>query len=286
MTVELCAPPAIATTTVDGLRVAIVGDRCAPRQVLIFMGLKACVEPFELQRFALLARSWDAALTVVDAPGCGYSGARLTGRERRALRRGDFTDVARRMVAAAQEVNHRLRRGPVLVAGYSMGASLAAAAAADPGRLRVAAMILVEPVGVRRWNLLSLLRAVRIEDRTIDGYLAHNDGLTGVVQPADRRGEAPPRSRLDLAHLGFGLSRGRLPDDLQRASRIQEFPLQVVHGSASRLSRVADASWLVRRCRRAGIDVHDITVAGHHALWHSLPHVAGLARCTRLQWPG
>jgi pimeloyl-ACP methyl ester carboxylesterase len=272
-------------TEIDGLRVATLGRSDARRQVLMFMGFLACVEPFELQRFTLLAAEWDAQVTVVDAPGCGYGGARLTRTERRACRRGDFTPVARRIVHVAQAGQHCLRRGPVTVVGYSMGASLAAAAAADPGLLRVSNMILVEPVAMRRWNLLGLLHAVRDEDRVIDEYLDRNSTFADAVPPSDRRDEPPPStSRLDLAHLGFALSRGRLATDLKRAHVIQSFPIQVVHGVRSRLSRNAIVERLGKVCRRAGIEIEDIPVGGRHALWHSLPDVAAMARLTRKQW--
>lgn len=281
--------PCLATHdwhVVDGLRVVTVGDGDSVRQALVFMGFLASVEPFELQRFTLLARAWNAHVTVVDAPGCGHGGAGLTGAERRALRGGDFTVVARRMVHTAQRHNRRLQRGPVMVAGYSMGASLAAAAAADPGLVRVTNMVLVEPVAVRRWNLASLLRSVRAEDRVLDDYLDHNSGVPGAVLPTVRRGEPmPPHSRTDLAHLGWALSRGQLARDLLQANMIQDFSLQIVHGVDSRLSRAADVLRLTARCRRAGMEVHDIPVDGRHALWHSLPDVAGLAQLTRKQWP-
>jgi pimeloyl-ACP methyl ester carboxylesterase len=272
-------------TEVDGQRVATVGRADARRQVLLFMGFLACVEPFELQRFAVLAAEWDAQVTVVDTPGCGYGGARLTKTERRACRRGDFTPIARRMVHSAQLQHHRLRRGPVTVVGYSMGASLAAAAAADPGLLRVSNMILVEPVAMRRWNLLGLLNSVRDEDRVIDEYLDRNVAFPDAVPPSDRRNEPPPSTfRLDLAHLGFALSRGQLAPDLLRANAIQQFSVQVVHGVRSRLSRSAVVERLIKVCRRAGMEMEDVPVGGRHALWHSLPDVAALARLTRKQW--
>jgi alpha-beta hydrolase superfamily lysophospholipase len=270
----------------DGLRVVTLGRPDAPRQVLVFMGFLAYVEPFELQRFALLCREWDAQITVVDAPGCGYGGARLTRTQRRGLRRGDFTTVARRMVRAAQSHHLPLRRGPVAVVGYSMGASLACAAAADPGLLRVDTLILVEPVAMRRWNLARLIRSVQSEDAVLDEYLHDNNAVPGAVPPAQRRDEPlPKRSRTDLAHLGFALTRGRLTSDMLRANVIQSFPVQVVHGADSRLSQARDVEKLVAICRRAGMQVYDVPVAGRHALWHSLTDVAALAQLTLKQWP-
>lgn len=270
---------------IDGLRVATLGHRDASRQILLFMGFLACIDPFEMQRFDLLRREWDAQITVVDTPGWGYGGARLTRLEQRALRRGDFTAVARRMVHAAQLHHLPLRRGPLTVVGYSMGASLACAAAADPGLMRVESMVLVEPVAMRRWNLARLVHSVRSEDAVIDDFLKRNNEVPGAVAPAVRHDQsAPSQSRTDLAHLGHALSRGRLVSDLLRAHMIQSFPVQIVHGVDSRLSRDGDITKLVAMCRRAGMSIFNVPVDGRHALWHSLPDVAALARRTRSQW--
>lgn len=274
-------------TEIDGLRVVTLGHHDASRQILLFMGFLACVDRFELQRFDLLCREWDAQITVVDTPGWGYGGARLTRDERRALRRGDFTAVARRMVHAAQQHHAPLRHAPLTVAGYSMGASLACAAAADPGLLRVESMILVEPVAMRRWNLARLVCSVRSEGRVIEDFLDKNNAVPGAVMPDTHPGKSSPsQSRTDLAHLGYALSRGRLMSDLLRINMIQSFPVQIVHGVDSLLSRGHDITKLVAICRRAGMSILDVPVEGRHALWHSLPDVAALARRTRSQWNG
>jgi pimeloyl-ACP methyl ester carboxylesterase len=273
-----CQPPQNDIAVIDGLRTACLGERDSPRQALMFMGIMAWVEPFELQRLALLAQAWNAQVTAVDVPGCGYGGARLTPSQRRELRRGDFAPVARQVVRTAQAHNPRLRRWPVTLVGYSMGASLAAAAAADPGLIRVSNLILVEPVALRRWHVTSLLRSVRSENRVVDEYVDRNHGVPAPVVPPHRRCEPmPPWSRIDVGHLGYAVSRGQLARELIRANAIQRFPVQVVHGIDSTLSRAADVTSLVRRCRRAGVDVHDVPVAGRHALWHCLTDVAKLA---------
>jgi pimeloyl-ACP methyl ester carboxylesterase len=271
-------------STIDGLRVVTVGADSARRHVLAFMGLSACIEQFELQRFTLLARAWNAQLTAVDVPGYGYGKARLTKTERRALRRGDFTAVARRMVHIAQQHNPALRQDAVTVVGYSIGSSLACAAAADPGLLRITDMLLVEPVALRRWSLPRLVRSVRSENTVINDYLENNRCFPGAVLPPERRnGELPDSSRRDIAHLGFAVSRGRIISDLLRANAIQQFPVEVVHGVDSKLSRAADVTRLLSVCRRARIQVRDLPVQGRHALWHSLPDVEALAAATLRQ---
>ncbi|HUO37168.1 MAG TPA: alpha/beta fold hydrolase [Mycobacterium sp.] len=265
-------------------RAAVVGRPDAPRQVLLFMGFLACIEPFELQRFALLADIWDAQVTVVDTPGCGYGPARLSRQERRGLRRGDFTPVARRMVETALDSNARLGSNPVTLVGFSMGASIAAAATTT-GLVTVEHAVLVEPVAIRRWSLVSLLRATRGEDRVLDEYVVRNTAFADSVDPLPRREDPAPRtSQTDLAHLGYALSRGRMTADLRCGHRLHSFSVQLVHGARSRLSPVADVSRLATACRDAGIDTTDIPVPGRHALWHSLPDVARLARRTMSHW--
>lgn len=104
------------------------------------------------------------------------------------------------------------------------------------------------------------------------------------VAPASRRGDVIPQSRTDLALLGYALSRGWFMRNLLQAQHIQSFPVQIVHGAGSRLARSADVVCAVASCRLAGIEVHDVQVDGGHALWHSLPDVARMARLTRSQW--
>jgi pimeloyl-ACP methyl ester carboxylesterase len=249
-------------------------------KMLLFMGMGACVEPFELQRLTVLAALWRAHVTTVDTPGCGYGNTRLSPRERKALIAGDFTAVAGRMVTAAQTRNPLLRR-PITIVGYSLGASIAAAAASVPGLLRVQQFIAVEPAAMRPRNPVSLLRAAQAEETALDSYLKKN---CGAIAPAARRGESIPQSRIDLALLGYALSRGRLARDLRQATNIQSFPVQIVHGTHSRLAPANDVRKVITACRLAGIDARDVPVAGGHAMWHSLPDVAGVANVTRRQW--
>ncbi|MCA2272427.1 alpha/beta fold hydrolase [Mycobacterium intracellulare] len=271
-----------AVNVINGLSAASVGQPDSARQVLVFMGIMAWIEPFELQRLSLLAQAWNARVTAVDAPGCGYGGTRLTPSQRRALRCGDFAAVARQMVLTAQAHNPQLRHGHTTVVGYSLGSSLAAAAAADPGLMRVKNMLLVEPVALRRRTVAALLRAVRSENRVVNEYLDLNEGIAGQVEPPQRRSEPiPPWSTIDIAHLGYGLSRGQLARNLVSSRQIQRFSVQVVHGIDSTLSPPADVRSLIRQCRRDGLVMHDIAVTGRHALWHSLSEVTKLAARVR-----
>ncbi|WP_313535438.1 alpha/beta fold hydrolase [Arsenicicoccus bolidensis] len=245
-------------------------------QALVFMGVQASVEPFEQQRFEALADHTGQQITFVDAPGWGHGGM-LTRMQRADLRHGVFDSVAGPMVSAAIERTPALATGPATVVGYSMGASLAAAAAASSD-IQVDTMILIEPVGIRRWNPLSLLGAVRHEDQFTDTYLARNP--TGSWEPWDRRGEAPPPHKWsDLATLGWAISRGRIGDDLERAAtRGAPRKLHIIRADSSRLCRRQDVERLASRAEGLGIHTTCHTIAGHHPVWQSVPDVIEMAK--------
>jgi len=259
---------------VDDLHVASVGAPDAHLNVLVFMGLRACVDAFELRRLEVLAEEWDARVTVVDTPGYGRGAPRLSRSGRTGLLRGDFTEVARRMVNAAAEFEPALRRLPATIVGYSLGTSIAAAAAADPGLVRVRHMVAVEPVAMRVCNPVRLLSMARSEDAYVADYRMRNPDSENCHQSD---GSA---ARTDLALLGYALSRGGLTRDLLRSRPVQRFGLQIVHGADSLLSPKSKVAQLVSSCRRAGFDVRDVTVEGRHALWQSYSDVASIARRT------
>lgn len=103
-------------------------------------------------------------------------------------------------------------------------------------------MMLVGPVPVRRWNLARLVVSVRSEDRLLDDYLRRNSDHPEVVIPVARLSEPQPtESRIDLAQLGYAVTRGQLRVDLLRAQQLRRFRVRVVHGAGSRLSRAATA---------------------------------------------
>ena len=234
------------------------------------MGMLACVDRVEIRRCSTLTEEWSANVTVVDLPGCGHGDSQLTKVDRSRLRRGDFASLSRRMVRSAQEVNPQLRRPGVVLVGYSLGASLAAAAAADAGLLHVGQMTLVEPVAVQRWNPLRLLQSVRAEDRA-----------TGRAEAQYSPDHTFKPSRADLALLGYALSRGHLTADIVRARDIQRFGVQLVHGRESRLCTRRAAERTVQLWRRNGIEANDLLIPGRHGLWHSAAEVANVARLTK-----
>jgi pimeloyl-ACP methyl ester carboxylesterase len=261
------------------LRAATIGCPDAALQMLVFMGIRAQLDAFELRRADVLASVWQAQVTVVDIPGNGHGYARLTSAERAHLRTGRFDTVADRMVAAAVEHHPRLKHSPVVALGYSMGASLATAAAARSNTLRINRLVLVEPVANRRWSISELLRSVRAEQAHVEADLDRNHN--GDNDAVAARGPATGvyvRDWPDLCHLGFALTRGSLYADMLRAHRHSNCALALIHGTDSRLARRRDIKRFTHRCRSAGITTDAIEMPGHHSFWHALPDVAVAAR--------
>jgi pimeloyl-ACP methyl ester carboxylesterase len=263
------------------------------RAFVVAMGFGACLEPFELQRFGVLAAALQARLLVVETPGFSLTRTALLANERRALLRADFRPVAARMLAAALSLDHTRsldhtchEHRPLSVIGYSMGASLAAAMAGvahnqSQSTVRLESVVLVEPVANQRWSVRHLLAAMRAEDKLIDGYLRTNEDIPGAVMPTDRIPGAPsPRQRrLDLLLLTNALRAGRLVDDVRAAAAgHHDLKVVVAHGASSRLSQMASCQRMVHQCRNTGISVQDVVVPGNHGLWQSLPAVDDLAQ--------
>lgn len=263
---------------------------------VVAQGFQACVEAFEMQRFQRLAAALRVRLVVVETPGMGFARSRLLPAERRALLRGDYTPLARRMLRAAEAVTHEGRsalsasaNGPgpgtaspvtVGVLGYSMGASIATAmaAVADGGAgHRVDTAVLVEPVAVRRWRPAPLIAAVHRENRRVQSCLDETAAVAGAVQPLDRRGDPGPLTfrRRDLLVLANGLRAAGLPHDLATAGRLSR-PLRrivVVRATDSLLCLSGFVDDVVSVAEQVGAEVHTLTVPGSHNFWHSLPAV-------------
>jgi pimeloyl-ACP methyl ester carboxylesterase len=264
---------------------------------VVAQGFLAFVEPYEMQRFQVIASVLRARLVVVETPGAGFAASRLLPAERRALLRGDFTVPARRMLRAATEFLTARdgdgvagTGGPFHVLGYSLGASFAAAMAAVSATTRtyppVESVVLVEPVALRRWSAAGLLTAVRHENRLVQAYVDHTATVPGAVRPLDARpGAAPPtRRRCDLLLLANALRAARLTDDLVTAARRQDGRperrprrLIVVRGDESALSPRQETQDLLAAAERHGITARLLRVPGPHAFWHSLPAVTAAA---------
>ncbi|CAL8974601.1 hypothetical protein TESS_TESS_02806 [Tessaracoccus sp. O5.2] len=134
----------------EGLKWGAVGDDDAERLCVAFMGYGGWLEPFEYGLFTRLARQLAARIVIVETPGLGTAGTRLRPRERGALLVGSFLPVGRRMLRCAlaglEAVGADPRQG-IHILGYSMGASVAAAATSvATNDLTVRTLTLVEPI--------------------------------------------------------------------------------------------------------------------------------------------
>lgn len=279
------APTVVMPSTVHGIRVAAVTPPHHRRTCVVAMGFGAWLDPFELQRFTRLAQALRVRLLVVESPGLGNPGTSLTRRERGALLTGRYTPVARRMLAAATSVIPKRERVHLL--GYSMGASIVTAMAADRSSPPALSLTLIEPVATRVWNPAALVTAVHRENGLIDSYLLENRNIPGSIIPSDRIPHAPQPARKarDQFLLAAGLVRGRIGPDLQQcADSHPHLPVMLVHGRASLLSRPAQVASLARSARERGLTVTDTTVDGGHGLWQSLPRVEDLATHINQFW--
>jgi pimeloyl-ACP methyl ester carboxylesterase len=245
---------------------------------MAFLGYAAAFDSFELQRFRMLAELTRNRFVVVETPGYGTAGTRLTKLERRAALHGDLGPLATRMDGAASAV---VGHPPDVVLGYSMGASMAAAAArrrAESAPGRVSTLILVEPVAVRKWSASALVAAMRKENELVDIYLDETKSVSGAAAPADRTPGTTPAHRgwIDMLVTANTLRGGRLAADVA-AGVAPGSRLVVVHGSNSFLSERAGCARVLQAARSQGATAVDVPAAGSHGLWLSLPRVAELA---------
>lgn len=254
---------------------------------LVTLGHRAHVEQFEMQRLRVLACALRARLVVVETPGFGNARSRLTRPERRALRRGDFTVLGRRILAAAlHSVDAEGPSGRLGLLGYSLGASTGTAMAkiantAESGP-RIDTIVLVEPVALHRWGALELWRASRREDLVTQQYLDETATVPSAVQPWDRRPgeEVLTRRAIDMTTMVSALRRPSLPLDLMAATGSVTHPVRrvvLIQGDASALSLHRDGLNLVRSLADRRVPVDFLRVPGTHAFWHSLPRVEELA---------
>lgn len=263
------------------LPVAVIAPVITTTTFVVAMGYAARLDDFELQRFRLLAQELRARLVVVQTPGHGAPASRLTPRERWALlARSDFGPVARRMLQAAATADPSILTTRTGVLGYSLGASLGTAIAAElrerTGR-PVPRLVLVEPVAGRPWRPLDLAGATRAEDGLVDEALAQNEDVARAVGPSDRQPEVstPRLDRIDLLLLANALRAGRLGAQVVASGATH---VVVVRGRDSRLSLPGAVTDVVNAARTAGRHVDELTMHGTHALWHSLPSVRRLGR--------
>jgi Alpha/beta hydrolase family len=250
---------------------------------VVALGYRAHVEAFEMQRFQLIAAILRSRLLVVETPGFGGATSRILPRERRALLRGDFTPLARRLLSAAVDaIDGDTTVSTIGLIGYSLGASTSAALArvansTDFGP-HVDTVVLVEPVALRPWGVRELLSASRQEDLSVQRYLNETSMIENAVQPWDRRREGlvGMRSRADMAVLANALRTPRMAGDLLGAAASAKRPLQrvfLIQGVRSALSDHRKAAELAKVLTDRGVQVRTLRTSGGHAFWHSLPRV-------------
>lgn len=262
----------------------------APRGLwLAFQGFKAWLEPFELHRFQLIADELVGAVAVVESPGFGHDGSRLSPGERIEALRGGYRHLGERIATALGRPGSGVtlpdQAGCGLarvtgVLGYSMGCSLATSVhnALIPSAHGVP-LVLVEPAGARRRSLRALTRAMAAEERSVGAYLAESVAVAPDVLPWDHSDSLrqPHRHGMDDGLLGYALTKGCLPDTL--ASRTPGQQTLVVRG---RNSLICDAESVKQLIGPGGVRIQDvIDVDGGHGLWHSFPRVRELAGIVR-----
>lgn len=282
-------PAGVAVVThnmADGTTVAVLTPRAPQRDALAFLGFGGWCSGMELHRLMLLAQTWRARIAVPELPGCSAQPSRILTGHAVAVARGDFRPLARQMALNALACLGRDAR-PEAVVGYSLGASLAAAALAaiDPDRLPSGITVLVEPVAIRRWNPLTLLYRSRHEDVLAEPTLEWSRGLFPAATPEidDQR---PQHHLPSLVATGMGLSAGRLlPDLLDGLHRRIDSTVIVVHGTSSGLSTPGSVHRVIQQVRQVPARVVDVTVDGGHAFWHSLDRVRDVADQVRAAWP-
>lgn len=282
-------PVGPSVTVHRGPRGTSIGVVSAPepeRQILAFLGYGACLSGFELQRFRLLAHLWRARIIIPEVPGCSRQPSRLGPRAAAALAVGRFGPVAHEITRAALRFAEGVRRTDVL--GYSMGASLAAAAlAAVPvQQLEADRITLVEPVALTRWTPWGLMRATKVEDALAAKYVGQSMAWRGAVPPPE---DSPTSERhrdpLSMLLMGHALQFGRLLPDLSRGlAHRPSAALVVVRGCTSQLFRSAALRRALAWSRTAGVPLMPITMEGSHPLWQSLDIVESMAARVGSAW--
>lgn len=263
-----------------GVAMVDARDGDSGRTFVAVQGFGAGLQPLDMLRFEVIARVLGARLVVAETPGFSPDSG-LLALERRALRHGDFGPLGIRMLDAALAAVDTDHDGRLSFLGYSLGASLAAvmAAAAAERRWTVDDVVLVEPVGLRRWAVAPLLLSVMREARWDRSYLESNAGTfphhVWIGRSYGRR-RYPLARRIDQLHLGSALRHGGLAAVL-RHSAVPAAGVTVVRARQSALSGSACVA-SVAGLRRKGIAIREFSVAGHHGFWHSLAAVAEFTR--------
>lgn len=252
-------------------------DPAGGQTFIAAQGFGAQIEPFEMLRFALIAHRLRARILVVETPGFGPAGSGLLKDERRALRAGDFSPLAKRMLNATDHLTNGIGHRRLSFLGYSLGSSLVAAmaAVATSEGWTVDELLLVEPVGLRGWTLPRLLNAALRERRSEAEYLSMNIGsaVESNTYDPDNKGLHANHS-LDQLRFGVALLSGGLPRQLLSISSALSH-VTVVWADRSALTGPSTTRF-VAALRASGVPVSELIVPGHHGFWHSLSLVVAM----------
>lgn len=234
----------------------------------------------------MLAERLNSPITVVETPGFGMQPASLTATQRIGLAAGRADSLARVIASSVLDVSTGQR--PYALLGYSLGASVAAAAAGEIARSGGArqprAIVLIDPPGVTRWRLHRFVRANQADARHVDAVIAANSTHSDAVLPLDRRDELQGVTRrLDLAALVWWLSRGTLAQDLAPSRA----PLELIRFADSHLCPRQDASELVALRASRQLPARMVELSGTHATWHALDALDDIAAAISFDtWSG
>ncbi|MFX4271444.1 hypothetical protein ACQBAR_12630 [Propionibacteriaceae bacterium Y1685] len=255
----------------------ITPARTSRPPMIMTLGILARLDPFEVQRFRLLADLLQRQIIALETPGWMRPGQRLPASARQALTHGDFTEMAELMVAALDEAVPGLTDQTVSLLGYSLGASTGSAIAATLAArgTTLERITLVEPVATGRQSLVGLgLR------NTADGvrnrrYLKESKQVEWAARSTPVR--MVRRGWVDLGLFTWALSRGGIQKSLNSIDT--SVGVKIITGERSRMAGGRATEELVEQLRSTGRSVEWDTIAdSHHGLWLSLPRVAEVAR--------
>jgi pimeloyl-ACP methyl ester carboxylesterase len=247
--------------------------------LLLLHGLGATGEVWRGTAEVAIAGGWPGTVVLVDLPGHGRSAP---------LDRYSYEAHAAAVAAALRDGgNGGERRGPVVVAGHSMGGFIGILLAAERFGLQVAAVV---GVGIKvRWSDEELegmrrraeqparLFGIREEAATrylrsvgLDGIAGHEDALVG-----SGIAETPEGWRLAFDPAAFGVGR----PDLDAALAASPAPVTLARGAGDHMVSAGDLRAIgcpVRELEGLGHNAHVEDPAAAWALIASVTRAAGL----------
>lgn len=252
-----------------------------PGLIVLYPGYNVPLTDWELTKAALLADAWGRPLIEVELPGMSRHGGPLDAGARLEMQRagvGRFADLTNARIAAALEVVGASGSGPVVAAGYSTGASVAAQSlpwlAVRFGGLD--GVVLIEPVGILPRPVAVMFWHNVLDWRRRLAEIGRNEATTWALgqylAPETRAGVRI--AALDSLVVAFTLSAETIPDAVLSAA----VRTDLVRGELSALCPADALARLDTRLDAAGVPGESLTVPRlGHGVWHNIAAVAGLA---------